>query len=145
MTPALLLMAIQHFLSETLADNVVTIPAVHIGYLPSKTASNRDQPEYPFIIVRALEGKVTDEHKVKVKLLFGTKSNDDEGYLDVLNLVERVRIAILRSGVLERKYRLDNEQPLMWKLYEEQPQPEWVAEATMTWLLPTIREENNLL
>ncbi|WP_248548997.1 hypothetical protein [Paenibacillus odorifer] len=140
MTPVMLMMAIKDFLIKELADDAATIPAVHLGALPSKTAENRDDPVFPLIIVRPMEGDSDDkESRAQVKLLFGTQSDDDSGFVDVLNLMERVRILLMRQRIIDKKFYI--EPNWKWQFLEDQPEPQWICQAITTWTLPQIRQE----
>ncbi|MEK4882335.1 MULTISPECIES: hypothetical protein [Paenibacillus] len=140
MTPVMLMMAIKEFLKKELADEAATIPAVHLGALPSKTAENRDDPVFPLIIVRPMEGDSDDkESRAQVKLLFGTQSDDDSGFVDVLNLMERVRILLMRQRIIDKKFYI--EPNWKWQFLEDQPEPQWICQAITTWTLPQIRQE----
>lgn len=140
MTTILLMQALKLFLQSELAGDVTTVPNVHLGYLPEKTAENRQQEEYPFILLRPIEGEGTEEqYRVKLLLLFATKSDDDSGFLDVLNLMERVRIMLLKKRLIDNRFYM--EMPYKWKFYDEQAQPEWFGEAVTTWSLPHVQEE----
>lgn len=140
MTPVMLMMAIKDFLKKELADDAATIPAVHLGALPSKTAENRNDPVFPLIIVRPMEGDGDDkESRAQVKLLFGTQSEDDSGFIDVLNLMERVRILLMKQRIIEKKFRIESN--WKWQFLEDQPEPQWICQAVTTWTLPPIRQE----
>ncbi|WP_449602453.1 hypothetical protein [Paenibacillus sp. Marseille-Q9583] len=140
MTPVMLMMAIKEFLKNELADDAATIPAVHLGALPSKTAENRNDPVFPLIIVRPMEGDSDDkESRAQVKLLFGTQSDDDSGFVDVLNLMERVRMLLMRQRIIDKKFRI--EPNWKWQFLEDQPEPQWICQAITTWTLPQIRQE----
>lgn len=123
-----------------MSDNASQQPAVHEFYLPEKSLGNQNVPEFPYIIVRMHKGETqSDAHKVIVNLLFGTKSEDQEAPKDVLNVMERVRLAFLKNRTLEGQFRL--ELPYKWEFYEGQPVPEYIGQAITTWTLPTITEE----
>ncbi|MRN51988.1 hypothetical protein [Paenibacillus monticola] len=140
MTPVMLMMALKEFLVKELADDAATIPAVHLGALPSKTAATRDDPVFPLIIIRPMEGDSDkDESRAQVKLLFGTQSEDDSGFIDVLNLMERVRILLMRQRIIDKKFRIEPD--WKWKFLEDQPEPQWICQAVTTWTLPQIRQE----
>lgn len=148
------------------------VVSVFQGYLPKKKAAEAvpapstpstpnnqvfippraDDSHYPFIILRLLNGSDDDDVVAgqegaiaTVRLLFGTKSYDTNGYLDVLHLIQTVRSAILRSGTLDDRFRI--QKPLTWTIYEDQPHPEWYGEMVTTWIIPTIKNErgNELL
>lgn len=140
MTLVLLITAIQAFLEEKLADDVTTVPTVHRGLLPPKTSETRNDPVYPLILVLPVDGKgKRDSSIAQIKLRFGTQSDDNDGFIDVLNLMERVKILLMRQGIIENKYRIHDEWE--WKFFEDQPAPQWVADLITTWDLPQIRQE----
>lgn len=140
MTPILLMMAVKDFLEHELRNDATTVPAIHLGYLPEKTAANRLNEEYPFILLRPQDGEDTEsQYQVKLLMLFATKSQDEAGFLDVLNLMERVRIKLLKQRLIDGRYHL--EMPYKWKFYDEQAEPEWFGEAVTTWTLPHVQEE----
>lgn len=142
-TPILLLQALRDHLQALVSDNVKVKPAVHIGFLPPKNKDNENISDFPFIIIRPHTGKdQQDDSKITVKIVFGTKSDDPEGFLDLFSLMEQVRIDLQRRRIIDRRYRL--EFPYDWEFYEEQPYPEWYAQAVTTWTLPAIQEEGFL-
>jgi hypothetical protein len=139
MTVVLLMRAIKAFIEAELVGDVSIVPAVHIGFLPHKTREKLDVPEFPCIIVRALEGSDEDSSQPTIKLFFGVETQEEDGFLHLVNLMERVRIALLRKGILDNRYRL--ERPYKWKVYEEQADPVFIGEATTTWTMATVLEE----
>ncbi|RAV18828.1 hypothetical protein [Paenibacillus contaminans] len=140
MTTVMLMLALQEFLKTELAGDAATVPAIHLGALPSKTEANRDAAVFPLIIIRPMEGDSDDEAATaQIKLIFGTQSEDDSGFIDVLNLMERVRILLVRQRIIDKKFRIEPE--WKWKFLEEQPEPQWICQALTTWTLPQIRQE----
>ncbi|MGG1638226.1 hypothetical protein [Paenibacillus sp. NRS-1760] len=139
-TPILLSGAIKRFIEGVLAENVSQQPQVFEFVLPQKTHQNMNAEDYPFVIVRVINGEdQEDQHKVTVNLIFGTKSEQEAGFQDVLNLMERVRVAFRKRRTLDNQFRV--ELPYKWTLFEDQPYPEWIGQAITTWTLPTISEE----
>ncbi|WP_310830386.1 hypothetical protein [Paenibacillus pedocola] len=139
MTIYLLIKAIQAFLENELADDGATVPAVHLGHLPKEP----EEPAYPFIIIRPAEGEGDkDSIKAQIKLLFGTQAEEGSGLIDLLNLMERVRILLMRERIIAKQFAIDVS--WKWKLSEEQPLTEWTGEVTTTWVLPQIRREVEL-
>ncbi|NOU83232.1 hypothetical protein GC101_30700 [Paenibacillus sp. LMG 31459] len=137
MTITLLIMAIQKFLKEQLADDMLPVPPVLLGYLPQSNAGNL---EYPVIMIRPDEGEGdSGQGQIQIKLQFGAQSEDDTGLIDMLNLMERVRILLLRKRVLDQQFVMDASWKM--KLNEEHPAAVWGGELTTTWVLPQIRPE----
>lgn len=137
MTITLLIMAIQKFLKEQLADDMLPVPPVLLGYLPQSNAGNL---EYPVIMIRPDEGEGdSGQGQIQIKLQFGAQSEDDTGLIDLLNLMERVRILLMRKRVLDQQFVMDASWKM--KLNEEHPAAVWGGELTTTWVLPQIRPE----
>lgn len=137
MTITLLLMAIQKFLQKELADDTQPVPPVLLGYLLPDTTIDL---VYPVIMIRPAEGEGdSGQGKIQIKLQFGTHSEEETGLIMLLNLMERVRILLLRQSVLEQRFSLDAS--WTWKLDEEHPSAVWRGELTTTWALPQIRQE----
>ncbi|WMI72126.1 hypothetical protein RBH88_03230 [Aminobacterium sp. MB27-C1] len=96
-------------------------------------------PQLPYVIVRGSEGKDTEGRATAVvKILVGTYTEDSAGFRDVLNIIERIRIAFGKQRVLNGRYRI--EYPFSWRMIDEQPYPEWKGEITTTWEVPLPRE-----
>ncbi|WP_028551753.1 hypothetical protein [Paenibacillus sp. UNC451MF] len=116
------------------------VPCVHAGYLPQQRSSDEDNSDIPYILVRVVSGEDDIEQgTVRIKLLFGTHSREDDGFFSTLNLMEKVRQGLLKSRTVDDKYRM--EMPYKWHLFEDQPYPEWIGEAETIWTVPTIIEE----
>ena len=72
--------------------------------------------------------------------------NDDEqeGGLMLLNLMERLRIAMLRQVVIGGQFTLDLEAGLETIVYPDDTAPYFVGEMISTWKLPPVEREVNL-
>ncbi|MFD0710633.1 hypothetical protein [Paenibacillus sp. GCM10027626] len=166
MTAALLLRALCEFLRKTVADYAAAQssaggyvpPTVFDWYLPFKDA-RREDIDFPFITARIVNGDdpVDDPSAalystVRIDLAFGVysghrliKPNDDpihpDGAYDLLNLMEHVRTALFREGIIDRKFRI--ERPYKWSIPEEQPYPLWVGEAQTIWTVQSATQQNN--
>ncbi|WP_052087647.1 hypothetical protein [Paenibacillus wynnii] len=139
-TPILLLRAIKEFIQQTVEGDVQMSPSIHVGYLPQRNKDNLQDSEFPFILVRPGVGEdQQDNSKVTIKLIFGAKAEDDEGFMDLLNTMEQIRIALLRKRIINNRFKL--ELPYKWEFFDEQPYPEWYGIATTVWTLPSIQEE----
>lgn len=130
-------------------------PRVFPFYLPFKNPKVPEKIDFPYITVRIESGQDPDEQDgyttlstVQVILSFGVYHQSDpdndgfihpDGALDLLNLMEYVRISLQRQGVIDRKYRI--EKPYTWRIPEEQPYPLWVGQATTTWTIQSVTEQ----
>ncbi|MDP5277145.1 hypothetical protein [Chengkuizengella axinellae] len=147
MTPALLIQSLCKFLegvveNYTLESNIKTLktPQIVDGFLPPKKG-NQPEAEFPYIIVRLVEGEdEKEESTTTIKMLFGTYSEDVQGFHDVLNLMEKVRQALLKKRTIDNKFRM--ELPYKWEVPEEQPHPEWFGMSISKWIIPKVLEEN---
>ncbi len=82
------------------------------------------------------------ESLVTVRTIFGVyHEQDDAGGLALLNLMERLRIALLRKRVIGRRYRLATGEKLETLIYPDNLKPYYVGEMMSVWQLPAIREE----
>ena len=138
MTPLLLLTELKKFIEGVVKDYSLETqekgkrkePQVVEGYLPPKKAT--DIPDFPYVIVRLMDGTDTDsEAKVTIRIVFGTYSEEFEGWKDPLNILFRVREKLFTQRVLAKKYRV--EYPLKWQSFEDPPYPAWIAEMTTIW------------
>ncbi|MCM3141305.1 hypothetical protein [Brevibacillus sp. MER 51] len=146
MTPVLLMRSLKSFLEEVVANveltspkGVLTQPKVFLEALPQKAASSQEE-DFPFVIIRAMGGEDQDgKASVSINLLVGTHSKDDDGFIDVLNIIEDVRQSLLKNRVVGGSFRLDL--PLKWKLFDEQPYPGWIGEINTLWEIPRVEQE----
>ena len=69
--------------------------------------------------------------------------NDDEqeGGLMLLNLMERLRIRLLREVVIGRRFQLDLESGLETFIYPDDTAPYYAGEMTTTWRVPGVERE----
>lgn len=67
--------------------------------------------------------------------------DEEEGGLLLLNLMERVRIALLKQGVLDSRYQLDLEAGLETVSYPDDTAPYYAGEMASRWRLPGIVRE----
>lgn len=161
MNAALLLRALKKFLEEQLSDYAASQnakgewvkPRVFDWALPFKNPKEGQDIDFPYVVVAIEEGEdpiveadYTTLSTIKVFIAFGVYNESPkvdgethpDGFYDLLNLMETVRIALLKEGVIDRKYRI--EKPYKWKIPKEQPYPLWVGEATSIWTVAAIEE-----
>lgn len=127
-------------LSPTKDADVTRVPDVRIGWLPPKTGS--DDAQYPFILVRPRNGGDTEQGAdqqadARVDLIVGTYSDDDEGVLDVVAVVDAIRENLDATPVLDRAF--EQVGPMTWSIPEEQARPQWLGVVTTNWIVPRPR------
>ncbi|MDR2523676.1 MAG: hypothetical protein LBC93_08275 [Synergistaceae bacterium] len=103
------------------------------GYGPEDFEAN-----FPCAVVKFDEGTGKEENapdaaRIAVRILVGVYDDnpDCQGYRDVMNILERIRLELLSVRYLERKYRL--EMPFKWYLFEEQPWPVFFGQIETVW------------
>lgn len=131
--------------AESLPGTDKVPPNVCTGYAPPR---NTDMSMYnggyhaPCIVVGLGENGGNDDGKdatIPVMVTFGTYSPgqikdfgqdaddnrvqlDNEGFIDLLNLIECARTTLLKKTVLKRT---TVERPVQWGMYPDQPYPYW--------------------
>jgi len=162
---AFLLRSLCDFLRETVADYAAAqstrgeyvTPTVFDWYLPFKSGG-KEEVDFPFITARIVEGEDREYSPsasllstVRIDLSFGVysgqrmvKPTDDpihpDGSYDLLNLMEHVRIALFKQGIIDEQFQI--ERPYKWRIPEEQPYPLWVGESQTLWTVQSVIQEN---
>lgn len=111
-------------------------PEMVAGWLPP--IGEDDEPRIPYIVVRAVEGQDgADSTTTTVRMLVATYAEDEQGWRDAVNVVQRIRGALTSQRTLGPHHL---ELPIQWTMGGEgEPLPQWTALITTTWTSP--REE----
>lgn len=155
MTPVSLMERIKLFLEEQTTCMILgpnrLRPNVYLVDLPPRAAGDYEEltdipatptdsdERWPFIIVTWGESEEDSTRESQVGLVFGCHGPGADGCMDLLHLMETVRIALLRETYEGWPCRI--ERPLSMGLHEEQADPYWTGWMTTTWITPTIQEE----
>ena len=156
MTPIFLLDELQKFIEEKTKD--IKLP------VRVRTGSNEDkersalvfqmglpepddvQQKVPYILLKFLTGVddkaagEPDESSCKVRIIFTVYSeNGQEGPLQVLNLILRVRSELEKVGIIDKRFVL--QKPLEYIVYQDTQPPYYMGEMVTNWSLPTIKRE----
>lgn len=158
MTPYDLLEQLQIYASEKLSNLILPVntspskpkeercPEVFKMNLPDKKAQTE---KVPYLVLQFLNG--TDEQQegqpeyasCRVRIIACAYSDDlSEGPLHVLNMLTRLRTALLRDRIIGKKYELIL--PLEYLVYPDNPAPYFFGEMMSTWKIPVIRREIEL-
>ncbi|MCC8080170.1 MAG: hypothetical protein LUC98_02040 [Lachnospiraceae bacterium] len=120
-------------------------PEVYLMRLPDSSAAKK---KVPYIIHQIVTGKDVQprgqlaEASATVRSVFAVYSGDEqEGGLMLLNLMERVRIELLRHPVIDRRYVLDKQEGLETIIYPDDTSPYFIGEMASVWKLPDVQEE----
>ena len=115
-------------------------PEMIVGWIPPKKAGD-DGDRIPCVQIVPLAGETSSVYEegsiCTVILQIQTWSGDHRGWADCLNLIQDIRLALLSlpGRTLDERYRMepvgDGKKLLEWRLYEDQPDPFWIAEVTV--------------
>ena len=129
-------------------DSGQSPPKVLVGWLPPKTAGAKDTDDYPFIRILPLNGEDNNgpmggEGQCTLSILVGCWAEDPEGWRDSVNLMQRIRLALLAlpGQTLANRYRIaeqENSRIVEWRVFEDQPYPQWLAEIKVTFHVPVV-------
>jgi hypothetical protein len=127
---------VENFSLETKTDR--RAPEVIDGWLPPK--ANAEAERYPFLIVRPKNGNDSEQGadenaRAVVDIIIGTYSDTDDGWFDVMHLIDAVRADLGAAPVLEGT-AYEHVGPLTWTIHEEQPRPQWLGFVTTNWQIP---------
>ena len=119
---------------------------VHIMRLPSKDA---ETSRIPYVLLQLLTGDDMQEQgqeadsSCKLRIICATYSADaSKGSIDLLNLITRIRIGLLKQGVIGDVFTL--RKPLEWACYPDDTGCYYLGEMITNWGLPTVTREVNL-
>lgn len=120
---------------------------VHLMRLPDSTAAKKKAPYILHQLVTGKDGQASGDlpyASAVIRSIFCVYCGDEEeGALMLINLIERLRIRLLRQVVLDQRYQLDLEAGLEMMVYPEDMAPYYAGEMISTWKLPAIKREVN--
>lgn len=118
---------------------------IHLMRLPDSSAA---QKKAPYIIHQIITGKDVQPPGVEVSSSLVVRSifcvyndNEEEGALMLVNLMERLRIRLLRQVIVGGQFQLDLAAGLESVVYPEDTAPYYAGEMVSTWVMPAIRRE----
>lgn len=117
-------------------------------YLMRLNDSSAAQKKAPYIIHQLITGKDIQPQGQNVSASAVVRSifcvyNDDEeeGALMLVNLMERLRIDLLRQVAIGKQFQLDLEIGLESLVYTDDTAPYYAGEMVSTWKLPAVTRE----
>jgi len=157
MTPIILLQRLKEFIENEIKDLILQVKGdkkgraaeVHLMQLPD--IEDKIQ-RIPYVVLQFVkntdkqpEGELT-ESSTMIRIVAATYSEDcGVGAMDVLNLLTRIRTALLRDRVIGRQFILNiNTSPLEMIVYPDDTAPYFLGEMASYWDIPPINREEDL-
>lgn len=158
MTNITLLEQLKLFTEETIKDIILPVRLqkgdteqqmraadVHLMRLPDSTAATK---KAPYIIHQLVTSKDTqpagrqESGSSVVRSVFCVYcENEQEGALNLLNLMDRLRIRLLQQVIIGQQYQLDMEAGVEMLIYPEDSAPYYAGEMSTTWKMPSVERE----
>lgn len=151
MTPVLMMERLKEYLQEiiehVLLGELQHRPNIYMIALPPLAMSENNLIEtqrderWPFITI-AYSNSVDNENgyrTITIHFTFGSEGSSPEACIDVFNLMEHVRISLLKETWDGCPFRLSR--PLNMGLKEEQADSYWEGYMTTSWDMPSIVQE----
>ena len=118
-------------------------------YLMRLVSSSSYQKVAPYIIHQAVTGKDSQPEGRRVSATAVVRSifcvyndgDEQEGALMLLNLMERLRLELLKQIVIGRQFQLSLADGLESMVYPEDSAPYFGGEMVSTWILPEVARE----
>lgn len=132
------------------SDPADKTPDVYLMRLPDSTSAKKKAPYVLHQFVTGDDSQAQgkkDEDIITVRSVFCVYDEDEQkGALSLLELMERVRIKLLRQRVIDNRFELcmDPGRSLQRLVYAEDTAPYYVGEMVSTWTLPKIEREVTL-
>lgn len=158
MTRVILLERLRDFTREATADLVMPTriqkadeeqsyrPAdIYLMRLPDGTAATKKAPYVLHQLITGMDQQPQGqrpESTAKIRSICCVYNDDEqEGGLMLLNLMERMRIALLKQVVIGNQFTLDLDAGLEAMVYPDDTAPYYVGEMISTWKLPAVERE----
>jgi len=159
MTRTVLLECLRDFTREATNDVILPVHATKEKprpkprsadvYLMRLKKSSASTMYAPYILHQVITGKdIQPESKPEtgrtvVRSIFAVYHDDEsEGGLALLELMERLRIELLRRVVIGKQFQLDLKDGLETLIYPDDTAPYYAGEMISTWIMPGVGREN---
>lgn len=113
--------------------------------LPDSRAATKKAPYILHQIITGKDAQPSGQRSTAsatVRTIFCVYSNDEqEGGLRLLNLMERLRIALLERVVIGQQFTLDLQAGLETLVYPDDTAPYFAGEMVSTWKLPAVQRK----
>ncbi|MBE6012087.1 MAG: hypothetical protein E7234_05970 [Lachnospiraceae bacterium] len=156
MTPLILITGLKNFIEDVIKDillpvrvdrnsgeNKQRMAKVYEMHLPDEDS---ETSQIPYVIIQFL--KSTDNQKqgdntegsCMIRIIAATYSEDrQEGHMNILNLLTRIRISLLKERIIGKQFLLEG--PLELIVYPDDTRPYYLGEIMVNFAMPTIEME----
>ncbi len=118
---------------------------VHLMRLPDSKIATKKAPYILHQLVNSKDrqpnGNHPDSSAIIRSIFVVYNENEEEGALMMLNLVERLRIDLMKKVVIGKRFKLDLETGLEFFAYPEDTAPYYSGEMITRWEIPTVERE----
>lgn len=118
---------------------------VYLMRLPDGKSATKKAPYIIHQIITGKDSQAVGEREsasATVRTIFCVYNDDEqEGGLMLLNLMERLRVALLREVVIGDQYQLDLEASLESLIYPDDTAPFFAGEMVSVWKMPSVERE----
>ena len=118
---------------------------IYLMRLPNSKSAMKKAPYVLHQLITARDQQNPGERissRAQVRSIFCVYDHDEqEGSLMLLNLAERLRIALLKTVVIGKRYQLDLQEGLELLIYPDDTAPFYAGEMVSTWNIPSIERE----
>lgn len=159
MTPFILLDELKKFVEAETHDLILPVrvdrnskepkeraPDVYIMRLKNKADKTQ---KIPYILLQLIKSEDSQPEGKElcceswVRIIAATYAeNEDEGALAVLNVLTRIRLALLRAGIIGKQFVL--RPPLEMIIYPDSTPPYYLGEMMSVWRTPKMESEARL-
>lgn len=119
---------------------------IYSQYLPIKQRENTEH--FPFVLVIMIDGKeknIESTNQAHVLFMAGVydTDNNNQGYRDSVNIINKIYNHIKRKQILNKKYVL--EYPINWMVNDETTYPYFYAAIETYWAIAKMEMSNDNL
>lgn len=120
-------------------------PMVYLTRVPDTASETKKAPYILHQIVTTAnvqpEGRRMESRATVRSVFCAYDENAEMGGLALLNMMERLRIALLRQPVIGRRFCLDRQEGLDTLIYPDDTAPYFIGEMVSVWWMPEVNEE----
>ena len=120
-------------------------PGVHLMRLPNSKAAMKKAPYILHQVITGKdgqnEGQECESMSVVRSIFCAYNEDEEEGAMMLLNMMERLRVALLKSCIVGDQFELDLQAGVETLIYPDDTAPFFNGEMVTTWKIPPIKRE----